>query len=228
MPRVVNQIILGSPLLDVASPGWLLSAAVPILLGILHHQPVKSLVKSVYFCINVGRVRTSRVSTVGLAVVKKSTPVRVLSKNVRIADDDHERLGAGDGNVEPLAALQKAELVLVISVDVLNLGANTGNDDHPSLLALELFSGPDGNLLELLATAVQLFPDLLNLPPVRRDDPDLFRGDLVPLEAKDLLDILDGDGDLLRIEETRASLFALINADDSMEDQGELAASLVG
>ena len=36
----------------------------------------------------------------------------------------------------PLAALQKAELVLVISVDVLNLGANTGNDDHPSLLAL--------------------------------------------------------------------------------------------
>lgn len=46
---------------------------------------------------------------------------------------------------------------------------------------LELFSGPDGNLLELLATAVQLFPDLLNLPPVRRDDPDLFRGDLVPL-----------------------------------------------
>lgn len=46
MPRVVNQIILGSPLLDVASPGWLLSAAVPILLGILHHQPVKSLVKS--------------------------------------------------------------------------------------------------------------------------------------------------------------------------------------
>ena len=44
-----------------------------------------------------------------------------LTQDVRVADDDEERLGPGDGHVEPLGVREEAESVLQVEIDELLL-----------------------------------------------------------------------------------------------------------
>ena len=52
-----------------------------------------------------------------------------------------------------------------------------------------------------------LTPELLHLPPVRGDDPDVV---LVHLEVQQLLDVVNHDKQLLRVEETWRDVFSHI------------------
>ncbi len=66
-----------------------------------------------------------------------TTPTMVLRQKLRIADDDQQGLGPGDGDVEPLLVAQES--------DIRRVDRRTdGRQDHDQpLLTLKLFSCSD-------------------------------------------------------------------------------------
>ena len=57
-----------------------------------------------------------------------------LEEEIGVADDDEERLGPGDGHVEPLRVPEESELVTEVVGEELGLRAHRRHDDHLPLL----------------------------------------------------------------------------------------------
>ena len=157
-----------------------------------------------------------------------------------VSHHDQQRLGPGDGHIEPLGVLEEAQLVLVVRVDILRGAADRGHNDDSPLLALELLRAPHHHLLRLLVLA-QLLPDLLHLASVGSDHTNLLGLDLnvpgfqfksshnykqldylVALHLQQLLDVVRHDNDLLNVKETWTALFLQVLANNPVENHRNL------
>ena len=86
-----------------------------------------------------------------------------LVQNVRVPDDDEERLAPCDSHVEPLLVFEEADLGDLIDLDVVRVAPDGAENDDAPLLSLELLGGPHGDV-----RVAQLHPDLLTLSPEMR------------------------------------------------------------
>ena len=241
----------------VTPPGRLLMLRHPgDILPVLHQQPPESLFYPVHVLISLPGVGSSSVTSPAHCPVQQRAPVRVLAEDVRITHHHQQSLGPesdtvninwmscdlfipGDGHIEPLGVLQEAELVLVVSADVLRAGPDGAHDDHPPLLSLELLGAAHSHLLQVVPT--QQLPHLLNLSPVGGDHPyllglylenkylksvnkkvfyctEIFLIYPVSSHFKKSFDVINGDCNLLGVEKAGTGFLFQVLADDSVED----------
>ena len=140
--------------------------------------------------------------TILVGVINKLSPVVIFLEKGRISNDDHQRLGSGDCHVKPkrqfiiyifliaiyctsflpFGILEKSQFVLNVRLEKLFLRSDGGNDDHASLLSLELLRGSNGDPFPIqicsLEFIVQTLPDFLHLSPVGSDNSDVFSSKL--------------------------------------------------
>ena len=142
----------------------------------------------VHHVLGLRAVAAAFVATFSNTEVQQRLPALILAQNVRVPDHDQKGLGSeissykmiinmktsppGDGHVEPLRVLEEAELVLLVSVDVLRGAPHSGHDDHPSLLTLELLSASHHHLTQTISS--QLLPQFLHLTSVGSNHANLL------------------------------------------------------
>lgn len=82
-----------------------------------------------------GRVFVTCIRPVIVAEANHAAPAAISLQQVWIADDDEQRLRAGDCHVESLGILNKPQVEGSIAVQVTRCGADGRYYHHPTLLA---------------------------------------------------------------------------------------------
>ena len=107
---------------------------------------------------------------------------------------------------EPFLILQEANIGELILLNVVRVTPDGGEDDDPSLLALELLCGSHHHI----GRVSQFISDLLTLPPVGGDHPDLLFLHVELGVLQQLLDVLHDDHHFLRVVEARRHVISRI------------------
>ena len=77
------------------------------------------------------------------ALTQELAPVLVLGHEKGVADDDQQRLGSGDGDVEALRIRHEPEVIPSFFSRVLGTASREADDDDAFFPTLELFRRPD-------------------------------------------------------------------------------------
>merc|ERR1719341_783792 len=208
-----QSIFSGS--LEVNPPSRFLQPGESAYIRLINEQLPEPCLQPVQILITLLVVVATFVAPLGQGEVKKCPPIRILAQDVGIPNNDQEGLGSGDGNIEPLGVGQESKLVLAVCSDILWRTPDSGDDDDPPFLALELLCAPHHHIL--IPFLLQLVPDLLNLSSVWCDHPNLLWQHLILSHLQDLPDIIQNNHDLLNIEKAWTCLLLQILANDSME-----------
>mmetsp|Transcript_54418 Transcript_54418/g.95018 ORF Transcript_54418/g.95018 Transcript_54418/m.95018 type:complete len:372 (+) Transcript_54418:93-1208(+) len=167
------------------------------------------------------RGRAARVTSVLNAEAQQAAPVTVRIEQVRVADDNQQRLGTRDSYIEALGAGHKTEIEMAVLLQKLCRRAHSGDDDHTALLSLQLLTGAHRDIIvssTMRGLAEQVL-DLGDLLVIGSDHGDVGRRDAVFVHQ--VAHIFPHNLNLLHVKPTRTAALTGVFSFHAVEHQRE-------